>query len=152
MCDQIENLRNLLQFVARMLKVGGVFYASVMSGAAIFDLLRNLKLGESWICREDDVPKYELKKMYVGDKLAKTGQMIHVRLPFTSELVPEPLCNIDNLITEAARLKLAVEINDSMGAQLSAFSKLDQNIYSQLTDDDKFYIGLFTSISFRRVA
>ncbi len=154
MCDTIENLRNLLQFIARMLKVGGVFYASVMNGKAIFDLLRNLKHGESWICREADVPKYELRKMYTAgpnDKIAKTGQIIHVRLPFTAELVPEPLCNIENLIAEAARLKLAVEINDSMGSHLPAFAKLDQNIYSQLTDDDKLYIGLFTSISFRKI-
>jgi len=149
MCDQLENLRNLLIFVSRMLKRGGLFYATVMNGKAIFDLLKDIKYGESWIIREDDVVKYELKKMYNDNRLAKTGQFVHVRLPFTAELVPEPLCNIENLITEAGRVGMSVEINDGMATHLDKFSKLDKNIYGQLTDDDKAYIGLFTSISFR---
>lgn len=149
MCDSVENLRNLLIFVSRMLKRGGVFYVSVMNGKAIFDLLSTINYGESWIVRENDVPKYELKKMYDDKKLAKTGQYIHVRLPFTAELVPEPLCNIENLITEAARVGLSVEINDNMASHLDKFSKLDRNIYDQLTADDKQYIGLFSSLTFR---
>lgn len=151
MCDTLENLRNLLIFISRMLKRGGLFYASVMNGKAIFELLKGLKYGETWLRSEDNVPKYEIKKMYREDKLAKTGQMIHIRLPFTEELVPEPLCNIENLISEAAKVGLQVEINDSMGSYMTKFSKLDNNIYGQLTDDDCKYIELFTSISFRRV-
>lgn len=147
MCDTIENLRNLLMFNASMLKINGTFFFTVMDGKAIFDLLVGVEFGKSWSASENNVVKYEIKKDYQGKTLAPVGQMISVRLPFIDDLVSEPLCNVDVVVAEAAKLGLMVEINDNMAADMS---RIDKHIVNQLTAEDKHYIGLFRYITLRK--
>lgn len=149
MCDRIENLRNLLMFNAKMLKPGGLFMFTVMDGEKIFELLEDYEQGHSWELRENSVLKYAIRKDYKGTKFAATGQMISVLLPFSTEMRSEPLCNIDVVISEAKKLGFSVELNSSMSTQLQKFEKLDRNLYSQLTADDKEYISLFKYVTLR---
>lgn len=151
MCDTIEHMRNLLMFNARMLKIGGVFIFTVMDGKKIFELLKPLQTGQQWESREDGVLKYAIKKEYRGDKLTPCAQMISVLLPFSDEMYQEPLCNVDTVVAEAAKLGFEVELNSSMSTYLDKFSRVDRALYDRLTDEDKKYIGLHTFVSLRRV-
>jgi hypothetical protein len=151
MCDTIEHLRNLLIFNAKMLKVDGVFIFTVMDGKKVFDLLKNLSRGQQWESRENGVLKYAIKKDFAGDKLASSGQMISVLLPFSDEMYQEPLCNIDTVISEAHKLGFEVELNSSMNTYIDKFAKIDRALYDRLTAEDKEYIGLHSYVSLRKI-
>ena len=151
MCDGIENLRNLLLFNSKMLRVGGLFIITVMSGKKVFELLREYTRGQQWEVREDGALKYALKKNYAGDKIASTGQMISVLLPFSDTMYDEPLCNIDLLITEASKLGFELELNASMTTYMTKFSQADRALYDRLTDDDRKYIDLHSYITLRKI-
>jgi hypothetical protein len=97
------------------------------------------------------VLKYSIRRDYKGTKLAPTGQMISVLLPFSTEMKPEPLCNVDIVISEAKKLGLHVELNASMSTYMQKFEKLDRNLYAQLTNDDRDYIALYKFVSLRKV-
>ncbi len=150
MCDTIDNLRNMLIFVSKMLKVGGVFIFTVMDGAAVFELLRGMETGQQWEVREN-VIKYAIKKEFVGDKLTPAGQMISVKLPFSDEMYKEPLCNVDVVIAEAKKLKLELEVNSSMTEYLEGFTRVNASLADRLTPDDKKYISLHRGVTMRRV-
>lgn len=151
MCDTIEHLRNVLMFNAKMLKVGGIFVFTVMDGAKVFGLLSTLPEGKQWELREDGVLKYALRKKYSGNKLSHTGQTISVLLPFSDEMYDEPLCNVDIVIAEAAKLGFQVELNSSMSAMLDRFATANRALHAKLTDGDKQYIDLHKFVSLRKV-
>jgi hypothetical protein len=151
MCDTIEHLRNILSFNARMLKVGGVFIFTVMDGKAVFELLRQVERGQRWEARESDRVKYAISKLYAGTTMTPVGQMISVMLPFTDEMVEEPLCNVDTVISEARKLGFELELNESMASKLDQFARADKTLYSRLSPEDKKYIELFRFVSLRLV-
>lgn len=151
MCDTIENLRNLLMFNAKMLKTGGLFMFTVMDGATIFSMLSGLEFGQTWEVRQDGVIKYAIRRDYKDDKLSKTGQNISILLPFIDEMQSEPLCNVDMVIAEAARLGFSVELNNNMIDMMDMFAGHNKKLFNQLTEDDKHYISLFKYISMRKI-
>jgi hypothetical protein len=151
MCDTIENLRNILIFSARMLKVKGLFMFTVMDGAAVFKLLKPLERGQRWELREGGVVKYAIKKNYVGDTLAGVGQIVSVAMPFCDEMYDEPLCNVDVVISEAKKLGFAVELNAPMTEYMSKFAAADKGLFDRLSTDDKTYIGLYRFVTLRLV-
>jgi hypothetical protein len=130
-----------------MLKVGGKFIFTVMDGKKIFELLKDIKNGETWKVDQDGVPKYAITKKYNGDKFSAAGQTISVLLPFVDEMVDEPLCNVDVVIAEAQKLGFEVELNDSFASYMDKFQKADRTLHDKLTEDDKHYIGLFKYVS-----
>lgn len=156
LCGSVDDLRNMLKFVATLLKVDGVFIFTVMSGERVFQELSGLNKGQTWQLFEEgkdgvSTLKYGLKKLYDGTKLAKTGQMISVHLPFSDTMYDEPLCNIDYVIAEAKKVGLSVEMNNSMIDYMDRFMKADRGLYDRLTDDDKRYIELHSYVMLRKV-
>lgn len=151
LCDTIEHIRNLLMFNARMLKIGGVFIFTVMDGKSVFELLRDVPTGQRWESRERGVLKYAIKKNYVGNKLSSSGQMISVLMPFSDEMYEEPLCNIEVVIAEAARLGFEVEMNASMVTFKEKFARADRALYDRMTEEDFKYVSLYKYVSLRLV-
>lgn len=151
MCDSIDNLRNVLKFNATMLKLGGVFMFTVMDGKKVFELLKNLKPGDTWQVRQDEHLKYAITKKYSSERLAPAGQMISILLPFADEMYDEPLCNIETVAAEAKKLGLELEMNESFSTYMGKFEKVNKELYERLTPDDKAYIDLFHYVSMRKV-
>jgi hypothetical protein len=151
MCDTIEHIRGLLSFIAKMLRVGGLFMFTVMDGRAIFDLLSGLETNQQWESREDGILKYAIKKKYVGKQLTETGQTISVLLPFKDEMEDEPLCNVEMVISEAKKFGFAVELNESMITYKSVFEKQNKFLHDQLTPGDIEYIKLHKYVTLRLV-
>lgn len=146
LCESMESLRNILIFVRRMLKTNDVFIFTVMDGKQVFDLLSK---NPKFVSYENNVLKYAIHKKYKSDKIAKTGQMISVKLPFTDEMYDEPLCNIDAVIKEAKKLNLVLVANESLYNE-----KFHKNFikYSakDLTDEDIKYIKLHHYVILRK--
>jgi len=151
LCDTTEHIKNYLAFVAKLLKVGGLFMFVVMDGAAVFNLLKDIPSGRRWESREGEVIKYAITKKYAGDKLAAVGQMISVLLPFSDESYDEPLCNVANVITEATRIGFSVELNASMAEFSVKFAAANKALSDQLTDEDRAYNSLFKYVTLRLV-
>lgn len=150
MCDTAENIQNLLEFVSKLLKKGGIFIFTTMDGSKVWDLLSDIPKGQSWKVEENGAEKYALRKDYDG-KFAKFGQMISVKLPFSAEMYAEPLCNIDYVISVAARNGLELEQNSSMSTYLEKFKKADRGLYDRLTQDDVFYNSLHSFVTLRKI-
>ncbi len=151
LCDDLNNLRNVLLFNSRMLKIGGLFIFTVMDGKAVHELLRPVKINQQWEARENNVLKYAIRKLYAGDKLTPVGQKVSVLLPFSDEMYEEPLCNVDTVITEAAKLGFEVELNASMDKFADKFLRADKALSDRLTPDDKKYVALHRFCSLRKI-
>jgi SAM-dependent methyltransferase len=151
LCDTIEHIRNILQFVALMLKTGGVFIFTVMNGRKVFDLLKDYKTGGIWKSEQDNVTKYAICKKYTGDKLSASGQQISVLMPFSNEMYDEPLANIDTIIDEAKKLGFVFELNESFASFSDKFAKTNKTLFDRLTPDDKKYIDLYSYVTLRLV-
>lgn len=151
MCDSLTNIRNILSFVSAMLKVGGIFMFTVFDGQSIFDLLKDIPHDHIYEVKEDGVMKYAIRKLYTSTKLETCNQMISVKLPMSDEMYDEPLCNIDAIIKESEKLGMNLEINNNMNRLFNKFEVDFPNIYKNLTEDDKKYIGLHKCITLRKV-
>jgi SAM-dependent methyltransferase len=149
-CDTLNNIRNLLQFVGKMLRDGGIFIFTVFDGARIYKNLSGLAKGETWQLYENDVLKYAIRKEYSG-AFAKTGQTIMVKLPFADEMYSEPLCNLDMVTREAAKYSLQLEQCESMTSYKAKFYNADRALSEQLTPVDLEYIDLHSFVTMRKV-
>lgn len=153
MCETVDSMRNLLTFVSRMLRVGGVFIFLVMDGRKVFDLLSEVKTGDQWSARDDPAapPKYAITRKYTAKTLQPAGQTISVLLPFSDEMYDEPLCNVDAVISSARKVGLEIETDSNMLEMMSRFARADAGLAARLTDADKHYIGLHRYVTMRRV-
>ena len=66
-------------------------------------------------------------------------------------MVHRTLYNIEYVVTEAKKVGLAVEMNNSMIDYMDKFMKADRGLYDRLTDDDKRYIALHSYVTMRKV-
>lgn len=151
LCDDKNNLYNFFQLCAVLLKTNGLVMVTTMAGARVFDLLNDILQNQSWESREGETLKYAIKKLYNAKTLAKFGQKIAIKLPFSDEMYEEPLCNIDALVQTARKCGLEVELNDNFDKYIKQFEKVDKGLYDRLTDEDKKYIGLHQYLTFRKV-
>jgi SAM-dependent methyltransferase len=168
-CDNIQNLRNLLQYIHSMLRVGGVFIFTTLNGNKVFEKLAsvqkdgqyeindtesdNAQSGEhdTETSVEPSGAKYIIKKLYSSNKMAPCGQNIAVRLPFTDELREEPLANIEAIVAECERMGMELELNEPFDVYLRQFEAADRTLYSKLSSGDINYIGLHQFVSVRKV-
>lgn len=147
MCDSVTNIRNILLFVANMLKINGVFLITVMNGKSIFELLSTVD--NEWFVMENNVKKYAIKKCYNGNTLAEAGQNISVLLPFSDKMYEEPLCNVDAVIDIAKSIGFEVIFNESMGIYVEDIKSSRVTFGKKLTPDDIHYINLHQYIIFK---
>lgn len=146
LCDDPKHIRGFLTFVAKMLKPQGLFMFTTFDGARVFNLLSDISTNEVYNFMENDRAKYALKKLYWSDKLAATGQLISVKLPFAETMVDEPLANIEAIVTMAKKLGFAQEYVGGFAEWKTAFGQLKSELVRQLTDVDRKYIALHTIV------
>jgi len=148
-CDTMANLRNLLTFNAKMLKKGGIFMFTTMSGELIYDALKDVGRGESWVLEEDGKIKYALRKDYAPGPLMPVGQMIAVKLPFADQMYSEPLCNIAAVIAEAKKHGFVLELNENFQTYLDEYKKDAAKFHSAISEVDEQYNALFQIVTLR---
>lgn len=161
MCSSQIYCRNLLLLVSRLLRTGGHFMFTVLNGQKIFELLRGIKYDGEWTSenREDSVsgqtligPKYKIIKRYNGSEMAPFGQFIKIKVPFSDEMLEEPLCNIDEVIKMARLFHLQpVEIRDMHCDSVSAndANHRASNLNYNLSNEDSQFVDLHTMVVFK---
>jgi hypothetical protein len=167
MCDSAKNIDNFLSLVATQLKLDGYLVMTTMSGKAVFDLLDSVALKDKidkksqsnkWsyfvsdksisdLSEINNSQKYCIEKRYKGEKLANFGQNIAVLLPMTNQMVEEPLCNFDYIITKASKFGLSLVENKSFADYPEA---VKSNLSDNFTKEDWSYVGLYHSLIFRK--
>lgn len=143
-CGSVASLDNFIGLVSSLLKPSGIFTFTVFSGERVFKLLSDEKLLTNSVYKfnQDGVTKFAIEKTYKGKKLAETGQMIKVKLPFSDQMYEEPLVNLDFVIKKFKSAGFLVETNESFTEKIPAIKRHNRSLFDQLTDTDKSYIGL----------
>lgn len=117
---------------------------TIMNGKKIFDLLADYETGEVW----ESADKYAIRKDYDDDKLMKFGQMIAVKLPMTTKMYPEPLANIEAIVSVAESCGWYLESSKGFADYLSAFvAKGGKDV---LSPEDIKYCSLHEVLIFYR--
>lgn len=152
LCDKTENIRNLAKLVNYVLKKGGVFVFTVMSGKSVFNAIKDINYSESLKFTENNVVKYEIKKLYKGTELSDVGQSIAVKLPFRDDLVEEPICNIDHVISVFEKKGFDLQDNSSFSDMLHMFEKSKRDEFHKLSDDDIMYSTLHNYVVLKKTS
>lgn len=146
----IKKLKNFIQTVKSMVRVGGRIIITCFDGEIIFNLLKDFDYGKSWDIYENTVLKYSLRKLYRSKSFAH-GQTIAVKLPFTGdEYYEEPLMDTHLIIDEFHNAGFEYEIYNPFTAYLSQFESANSKMFNRLTDDDKKYVNLYSALTFYR--
>lgn len=148
MCDSESNISNILTFVHTMLRKGSSFMFTVMDGDKIFKLLKTTPL---WEIKENDVVKYRIRKQYSGNTLSHAGQNISILLPMSSEEKTEPLCNITYLVAVAKKMGFELTLRCSFWDHIDRVENMARHVFSELTDNDKTYIELYSIVVFKKI-
>jgi hypothetical protein len=133
--------------ISSLLKKDGYFIFTSFNGKEIFNLLKDLKINESWSIVEDNEIKYKIQKRYDTTKFEKCGQKIGVLLPFSkNELYEEELVNLDylNSIFQSVNLKKVITGSfnpNNISKELQV--KFPSFIY-ELSDGDKSFVNLYS--------
>lgn len=149
MCDSTDNIKNLLFFNSRMLKIGGIFIFTVLNGEAIIEVLKDTAQGDKWILNEHGIDKYVIQKKYSINVIAPANQLISIKLPFTDELREEPLCNIKYVIEEATKMGFELVKNEPMTKMLDKFASANSAYYNKISQIDKKWIALHSYVVLR---
>lgn len=151
-CVNSTACSNALSFMADMCSPAEDthFIMTVMDGKAVFDLLKDIDTGKSWSVSENSLEKYLIRKDYDSSEMSPFGQKISVKLPMTTKLYSEPLCNIEAVIEVAAKFGFIVESQRSFGEYLSNFISAEPNVAKSLTYDDINYCKLHSIVIFKK--
>ena len=154
LCQNVKTCQNVLSLLRDMSSTSKdtYFIMTVMDGKKIFELLKDKKEGQSWTVTQDGIEKYLIRKDYDDDKLESFGQKISVKLPMTTKLYQEPLCNLDAVIKEAEYFGFHVISQESFGTFGPMYMTENPKMYSLLSKDDMDYCALHSLIVFRRLA
>ena len=141
-----KSLDNLVGLVDKMLIPGGKFVFTCFDGRRVYDLVSGTGKYES---KDGDggVPSYSIEKKFSGDKFETYGQKISVKLPFSPDPYEEYLVDIDNVISHFEKKGYEVEKHSSFSYYLPKFKINNEKVYSQLTDDDKKFVSLYSYVS-----
>lgn len=150
-CDTVDNIRNIVKLVGKLLKRNGVFTFCVLNGAEVFKRLANIKVYNFSDVDTDTPDKYVIMKKYSGSVLADVGQTIGIKLPFADAPYTEPLCNIAYVIKEFKAAGFALESNNSFATYLSDFQSANRIMYNSLTPTDHAYIALHNVVALKLV-
>lgn len=149
-CTSDNYLMNIIGLLKTQVAEKGIIAITIMDGVKIFDRLKTIKQGEYYKIIENGVEKYSLKKNYAGTTIAKYGQTISVKLPFSNEHYDEALVNIPVVIDAFAKAGFEEIENYEFKSKIAAFKKINKTNYSSLTSQDLEYIDLFRALVFKR--
>ena len=139
-----DSVNNFILLCKSLLKKGGSISLSFMIGEKVFDILKEVDIGETIDTYDHQVIKNSIKKLYKESEIIPFGQKIGVLLPFSKgEYYEEYLVNTQELINafELHGFKCGPVI--AVKNSIPQFKHERPNIYNQLTNDDKWYLDLF---------
>ncbi len=146
-CDNAENIANVMKLVSNALKKDGLFTILGFSGELVHKILEDKK---EYILMENEVVKYKIVRDYTSS-LANYGQKIKVLLPFSGgELYTEYLVNDDYIQKIAHKNKMETLKNISVLSYLEDFKNSRDDLYKLMSDADKKYLELSRILIFKK--
>lgn len=144
-----EGIANLSKIAAGLVRPGGVVILTLLDGAKVFELLKDVPVGESWIAREGGSIKYAVRKQYKQDKLTTSGQEIGVMLPFSGkEYYTEYLSNFDEIEKSFKARGFDLVFRRNLWDNYESGFKSQRNHYENITEEDKQWLGLMGALAF----
>jgi len=153
MCGNLTKVRNFVKLVAAMLAIGAPFIFTTLSARRVFDLLAANKIapGDEWRATEGTTVKYAIRRKYTTNRLAKTNQMISVKMPFNDDYIDEPMANIDMLITEFIAAGFEFVKNISFAEYAALFAAKNKVLAAAMHPIDFDYAALHSMVVLKRV-
>lgn len=153
LCQNARTCSNAFSLARDMASVerDTMFMMTVLDGRRVFEILKDIPKGQSWTVRQENVDKYLIRKDYSSDSLEDFGQMISVKLPMTSKLYPEPLCNITAVVKVASQFSFELISNEPFSEFMKGFAANVPHIYKNMTKEDIEYCGLHNLLVFRHI-
>lgn len=135
-----NSIRNFVNLVNKLLRVGGIFIYTAFDGKKIFDLLIN----NDWNIINNNEILYSIKKKYDNSEFTGIDQKIDVLLPFSNgSYYEEYLINSKLLNSELAKKKINLVNSNSFCVYFDKFKQEKPQFYNKLSDDDKKFISLY---------
>jgi hypothetical protein len=147
-----ELLQNFISFVDNLIKDNGHLVLTCFFGEEVFNLLKNLKQGDTWLLSEQGVVKYSIKKLYSSNKLEDNGQQISVLLPFSKgKYYEEYLVNTRYLEKELNKHGYKLVLKQKISDIIPDIKLKHVSLYSSLTENDLTYLSLYGELIFQKV-
>jgi hypothetical protein len=147
-----ELLHNFINFSNNLLKINGHLVVSCFFGEAVFDLLKDLKEGDTWSVHEHEVLKYSIRKMYSSDKIENMGQKIGVLMSFSKGAYYEEfMVNTTYLTNELTKQGYKLLVKRSVKDLIPNFNLKNPSVGSTLTNDDITYLSLYGELVYQKV-
>lgn len=115
MAGSVSSIKNLLTLNYNLMAPESYFVFTTFDGAKVFELLKGKKINDAWTLVENNRVKYSITKKFMGDKMAESGQVIGVMLPFSNETYDEYLVNFTTVAKIAEDVGFKVILNKSFG-------------------------------------
>lgn len=135
-----NGLGNIIELVDALLKPGGVFIFTCLSGSRVRDLFASGQ--KEWSCREGGQLKYSIKRV------AGSMDRISVIHPFSNgEYYEETLVDVDKVIGAFEKHSYVMHQNSSFGDWLPKFEQFNTRVYSEMSEEDNLYSSLYQYVS-----
>ena len=138
----LDHLKNFGSLVSKLIEKKGYFIYNTLDGEKVFNLLKET---DTWSIHEDNVLKYQIKKLYKVNKLVGFGQKIAIKLPFSGEdLYEESLVDIKVVNEYFKKIGFTIIKTGSLLDYLPEIMKISPEIYNKLHDYDRQYMDLYS--------
>ena len=146
--NSAETLDNVINLIDYYLSSGGIFIFTCFDGARIFDMLKDVKTGDSYDIKQGNDVKYSIKKLYDDKKFVSYGMKISVIHPFSAgEYYEENLIDIQNIVNHFIKKKYTILTNNSFGDMLAKYEKAYPDLFKAMSKEDKMYSSLYNYIT-----
>jgi hypothetical protein len=158
--SDLDSMNNFADLVDSVLEVGGVLILTLLDGRRVFDLLKNIKKGDSWDApsvsgsadnAQNDTKKYSIRKLYDDHKFKDFGLRISLIHPFSAgEYYEENLVGISGL--EEVFIKRGYKVRQDGGFldYIDKFAKFNKDMHGKMSTEDKAYSGLYQYVTLWR--
>jgi hypothetical protein len=146
-----ESMSNFAVLVKSLIKSSGRVILTILDGIKVYEKLKQIEYNQSWDLIESEAKKFSIRKLYQDNELVPAGQSIGVLLPFSSgQYYNEFLVNTTALINEFVLRGFDLESYEPIINELPNFESQWSSVASALTDVDKEYLQLFSTIIFKK--
>lgn len=140
-CVSSESLANFMTLVSSLLVLGGYFTSFQLRGENVPTVMLELPTSN---------PKYVVVPRHAGGRPA-VGKMIDVKLPFTDDLMEEPLAYVSVLSKAAAVAGLELIADKTFDLFLPAFKLANRTMHDALDAADIEFSKLHTALVFKKI-
>lgn len=147
-----ESMHNFVALAKAALKPGAKVLLTIIDGAAVFELLKDIKSAHSWDAfdKSGTIKKFSIQKMYTSKKFESNGQKIGVLLPFSEgQYYEEYLVNVGALTKEFERAGFKQLYYRPILEHRGAYKRKFASLEAELDAADQQWLSLYYEVGFQ---